>query len=64
MGLIREPKNVDFYVDDRPLTEEEKRLLKAAIAKNKAASKTKRVRVSRNKVRAKSRPRPRTKVVR
>ena len=27
MGLIREPLDVDFYVDPRPLTEEEERLL-------------------------------------
>lgn len=39
MGLLREPKEVDFYVDDRPLTDEEKRLLKAAIIKNKAKAK-------------------------
>lgn len=39
MGLLREPKEVDFYVEDRPLTDEEKRLLKDAIAKNKAKAK-------------------------
>jgi len=39
MVLFREPKDVDFYVEDRPLTEEEKRLLKAAIARNKAKAK-------------------------
>jgi hypothetical protein len=25
MGLIREPRGVDFFVDPRPLTEEEKK---------------------------------------
>jgi hypothetical protein len=39
MALIREPKDVDFYVEDRSLTEEEKRLLKAAIVRNKAKAK-------------------------
>ena len=47
MGLIREPKHVDFYVDDRPLTDEEKRLLKEAIAKNKAAERTRKTRSAR-----------------
>lgn len=37
MGFIREPKDVDLFVEDRPLTAAEKRLLKAAVAKNKAA---------------------------
>lgn len=37
MGFIREPKDVDLFVEDRPLTAAEKRMLKAAIAKNKAA---------------------------
>jgi hypothetical protein len=64
MGLIREPKNVDFYVEDRPLTEEEKQLLKAAIAKNKAAVQAKRSRAARPKVRAKSKPRTKAKVTR
>ena len=27
MGLIREPLEVDFFVDPRPLTEKEKKLL-------------------------------------
>jgi hypothetical protein len=39
MALFREPKDVDFYVEDRPLTEEEQRLLKAAIVRNKAKAK-------------------------
>jgi len=36
MGLIREPLYVDFFVDDRPLSAEEKRLVKAAIVRNKS----------------------------
>ena len=50
MELLREPKEVDFYVEDRPLTDDEKRLLKEAIAKNKAKAKrakTKRAATSR-----------------
>jgi hypothetical protein len=31
MGLIREPKNVDFYVIDKPWTEEEQKELSAFI---------------------------------
>ena len=31
MGLIREPKNVDFYVLDKPWTEEEQREFSAFI---------------------------------
>jgi len=58
MGLIREPKDVDFFVEDRPLTTEEKRLLKEAIAKNKATVLAERAR----KVRAKSKPKTRARV--
>jgi hypothetical protein len=32
MGLIREPKNVDFYVDPTPLTQEDKQMIHEAIA--------------------------------
>ncbi len=39
MGLIREPLHVDFFVDDRPLSAEEKRLVKAAILRNQAKAK-------------------------
>jgi len=35
MGLIREPKNVDFYVIDSPWTDEEKKELSAFIKKRK-----------------------------
>jgi hypothetical protein len=49
MGLIREPKHVDFYFDDRPLTDEEKRLLKEAIAKNKAAERARKTRSARTR---------------
>jgi hypothetical protein len=31
MGLIKEPKNVDFYVLDKPRTQEEKKELSAFI---------------------------------
>jgi len=49
MGLIKEPKHVDLYVDDRPLTDEEKRLLKEAIAKNKAAERARKTRSARTR---------------
>ena len=32
MGLIREPKNVDFYVDQKPLTKKEMDEIHQAIA--------------------------------
>lgn len=35
MGLIREPKNVDFYVLDKPWTEEEQKELSAFIKSRK-----------------------------
>lgn len=45
MGLIKEPKEIDFYVDPRPLTkEEEKRIsdfIKADKKKSKRKKKTK-----------------------
>ncbi|MGB8492067.1 MAG: hypothetical protein WCE64_13505 [Bacteroidales bacterium] len=45
MGLIKEPKEIDFYVDPRPLTkEEEKRIsdfIKADKKKSKRKNKTK-----------------------
>lgn len=35
MGLIREPKNVDFYVIDKPWTEKEKEEFSAFIQRKK-----------------------------
>jgi hypothetical protein len=35
MGLIREPLDVDFYIDSRPYTEEEERLLSEFIRNQK-----------------------------
>jgi hypothetical protein len=35
MGLIREPKNVDFYVLDKPWTDKEKKEFSAFIKKRK-----------------------------
>ena len=43
MGLIREPKNVDFYVDPTPLTEQEKEMIHEAIAYYNATGKIKTV---------------------
>jgi len=64
MGLIREPKNVDFYVEDRPLTKEEKHLLNAAIAKNKAAASAKRTKTLKSRKKTKSKTGTKTKVSR
>lgn len=36
MGLIREPLDVDFVVDSRPLTEEEKKTISEFIKADKA----------------------------
>lgn len=36
MGLIKEPLDVDFYVDPRPLTEEEKLAISKYIQEYKA----------------------------
>ena len=35
MGLIREPKDVDFYVDPRPLTKEEQKMISDYIKADK-----------------------------
>ena len=39
MGLIREPKNVDFYVIDKAWTDKEKRELSAFIKLRKSGQK-------------------------
>ncbi|MDB5278772.1 MAG: hypothetical protein JWR61_3727 [Ferruginibacter sp.] len=44
MGLIREPKNVDFYVLDKPWTEKERKEFSAFIKLRKAQQKKKTVR--------------------
>jgi hypothetical protein len=40
MGLIREPKNVDFTVIDNPWTDEERREFSELIKKEKAKHRT------------------------
>jgi hypothetical protein len=35
MGLIREPLNVDFYVDSKPLTKEEQKMISDYIKTDK-----------------------------
>jgi hypothetical protein len=42
MGLIREPLEVDFFVDPRPLTEKEKKLISDFIKTDKAKRQGKR----------------------
>lgn len=41
MGLTKEPLNVDFVVDSRPLTEEEKKAISNFIKADKAKRKLK-----------------------
>ena len=50
MGLIREPKNVDFTVLDKPWTEEERRELSAYIKMRKEQQKKRAKRITPNKV--------------
>ncbi len=40
MGLIREPKNVDFYVIDKPWTDEERKEFSAFIKLRKENGKS------------------------
>jgi hypothetical protein len=44
MGLIREPKDVDFFVLDKPWTEEERKELSAFIKEKKGKKKKRNVR--------------------
>jgi hypothetical protein len=39
MGLIKEPKDVDFYVDPRPLTKEEQKMVSDFIKSDKKSKK-------------------------
>ena len=49
MGLIREPKNVDFTVLDKPWTEEERKELSAYIKMRKELQKKRVKRITPNK---------------
>ena len=40
MGLIKEPKGIDFFVDPRPLSDEERRALSAFIKADKIKNST------------------------
>ena len=40
MGLIREPLDVDFYVDPKPLTKEEQKMISDYIKADKQRIKT------------------------
>ncbi len=42
MGIIREPLDVDFFVDPKPLTENEKKLISDFIKVDKEKNKVKR----------------------
>ena len=42
MGLIREPKDIDFYVDPRPLTVKEQKMISDYIKADKKKSKRRR----------------------
>ncbi len=41
MGLIREPLDVDFFVDPKPLTEKEKKMISDFIKSDKEKRKSK-----------------------
>jgi hypothetical protein len=45
MGLIREPKNADFYVLDKPWTDEERKEFSAFIKLRKEQRKKRRTRI-------------------
>jgi hypothetical protein len=53
MGLIREPKNVDFYVVDKPWSAAEKKEFSQLIKKLKSRPKNKKM-ITRKKVKAKA----------
>lgn len=53
MGLIKEPLDVDFVVDPRPLTKEEQLAISEFIKADKARRKLKQKRVGRTKRKAK-----------
>jgi len=49
MGLIKEPRDIDFYVDPRPLTkEEEKRISDFIKADKKKHKRRKRIKINTN----------------
>jgi hypothetical protein len=43
MGLIREPLDVDFFIDPKPLTEKEKEIISAFIKADKEKRKSKKI---------------------
>ena len=49
MGLIREPRDVDFYVIDKPWTEEEKKEFSELIKKQKSRSRIKKLKTKKIK---------------
>lgn len=49
MGLIKEPLNVDFYVDPKPLTDEERKLISQHIREYKAKMKKRQSRKTKTK---------------
>ena len=49
MGLIKEPKDIDFYVDPRPLTVKEQKMISDFIKADKIKSKRrKRIKIRTN----------------
>jgi hypothetical protein len=49
MGLIKEPKDIDFYVDPRPLTAKEQKMISDFIKADKQKNKRrKRIKMSTN----------------
>ena len=43
MGLIKEPKGIDFYVDSRPLTKEEEKKISDFIKADKKKNKRRKI---------------------
>ena len=49
MGLIKEPKDIDFYVDPRPLTPKEQKMISDFIKADKQKNKRrKKIKISSN----------------
>jgi hypothetical protein len=59
MGLIKEPLDIDFYVDTEPLTDEERAMISKYIQDYKARHKKKTIEVTRSIKPIADRPRAR-----
>ena len=59
MGLIKEPLDIDFYVDPSPLSDEERTIISQYILEYKAKHKNKNIPNTRTVNQVDDRPRPR-----